>query len=94
MKQINEVLLSVVIAALVLGCGGSTRITKENFEKLKTQMSKPEVVAILGDPTGQEIVAEANGKKKIGLVWQERRTKIVLAFSADEKLIFSSIEVE
>ena len=94
MKQITDVLLSVVIAALFLGCGGSTRITKENFEKIKENMTRPEVVAILGEPTAQETVAEANGKKKIGFVWQERHTKIVIAFSADEKLVFKSLEIE
>lgn len=86
--------MSIVIAALLAGCGGSSKITKENFEKIKEGMTEAEVVAILGKPAGTEAVAEFNGKKIPGSVWQERGIKIIAAFSTDGKLSVKSIEIE
>ena len=94
MKRIRTFLLWLVVAVL-LGChGSSSKITQERFEELREGMTRVEVVAILGKPTGKETVAEMNGKKTVGDVWQNGRTKIVIAFSPDEKLMVKSIETE
>ena len=94
MKRSRTWLLWLAVAVL-LGChGSSSKITRENFEKLRDGMTRVEVVAILGKPSGKETVAEIHGKRTVGDVWQDRRTKIVIAFSPDEKLIVKSIEIE
>ncbi len=94
MKQISTLLLSLAVVAFV-GCReNSSRITNENFERIHEGMTRAEVVAILGEPTGKETVAERTGTKTSGLVWEERRTKIIIAFSPDDKLVVKSIESE
>jgi len=79
---------------LLPGCGRSTEITKENSERIEDDITKAEVVAILGEPSGSEIVAERNGKKIMGSVWQAPGIKIVIAFSSDGKVSTKSIEME
>jgi hypothetical protein len=94
MKPVTMVLLSVVMAALLAGCGGRGKISQENFEKVKEGMTQAQVVALLGAPSGSEVVAEVEGRKTVGLVWRERGTKIVIAFSPEGKLSMRSIETE
>lgn len=94
MKRINALLFVVVLLALV-GCAkNSSPITSQNYENIQEGMTKAQVIAILGKPTGKETVAEMNGKETVGDVWQDGKTKIVIAFSPDEKLMVKSIEIE
>lgn len=91
MKKVYIILLSLVTAAMV-GCGGGGKITKENFEKIKEGMTKAEVVAILGEPTGTEVVAQFNDNQIKGPVWQGSGFKIVTMFSDDGKLSVKRME--
>ena len=94
MKQIIILLISVIVVAVV-GCSArSSKITAQNYERIHEGMARAEVIAILGQPTGKEAVAEMNGKKTTGDEWQDGHTKIVIAFSPDEKLLVKSIEVD
>jgi len=94
MKQIIMTLISLVIAAFLVGCEGNGKITRQNFEKIKEGVTEAEVTDILGKPTGSETVAEFKGKKIEGKVWQVPGIKIIAAFSNDGKLSVKSIEIE
>jgi hypothetical protein len=48
--QVRAVVLVMVICMSLVSCGGS-KISQENFEKIKTGMSLAQVTAILGPPT-------------------------------------------
>jgi hypothetical protein len=50
LHQLRAVALSIVICMSLVSCGGS-KISQENFEKIKTGMSLAQVQAILGEPT-------------------------------------------
>jgi hypothetical protein len=94
MKGITTILVVGLLAVVLSGCGPSTEITKESFERIEDDMTKAEVIAILGDPSGSEVVAERNGKKLTGSVWEAPGIKIVIAFASDGKVSTKSIEME
>jgi hypothetical protein len=94
MKGITAIWVLALLAAVIAGCGRSTGISKDSFERIEDDMTKAEVLAILGDPTGSEVVAERNGKKIMGSVWQATGIKIVIAFSSSGELSMKSIEMD
>lgn len=72
--------LSVVMIA---GCGGS-KVTKENFDKIKTGMTEAEVEAILGKATDSGgASASLPGMSVSGTmkVWKDGDKKIMVTFS-------------
>ena len=85
MKKINITISALAAAAFLAGCGDS-KITKENFAKIKEGMTKAEVVAILGEPTGTELVGQINDTEIKGPIWEGSGIKIVTMFSDDGKL--------
>jgi hypothetical protein len=86
MKKMNITLLSFAMAVFIVGCGAGSKITKQNYEKVKEGMTKAEVVAILGEPTGSEVVAQINDNVIKGPVWEGSGFKIVTMFSGEGKL--------
>ncbi len=48
MKQIIMTLISLVIAAFLVGCEGNGKIMRQNFEKIKEGMTEAEVTDIFG----------------------------------------------
>jgi hypothetical protein len=86
MKINSTVLLSIFAAAFIAGCGASSKITKENYDRVKEGMTRAEVVAILGEPTGSELIGKINDQEIRGPVWQGSSFKIVMGFSDDGKL--------
>jgi len=78
--------MSFTAAAFIAGCGAGSKITKENFEKVKDGMTKQEVVAILGEPTGSEVVGQINDDEIKGPIWEGNGLKIVTMFSSAGKL--------
>jgi len=94
MKKLTIALIVIVAAAFVAGCGAGTKITKENYDKIKEGMTKAEVVAILGEPTGSEVLGAINDNVMKGPVWQGSGFKIVTMFSDDGKLSVKRIDKE
>jgi hypothetical protein len=92
MKKIVLVLV-LAIACLLTGCSRS-KITKANFEKIKVGMTKAEVVAILGEPTGSELVFQINDNQTFAPVWEAPDFKIVAAFSPDGKLLVKRLDTD
>lgn len=54
----KRLLLAFTLALLLAAC---TRITQENFSKIDTGMSEPEVIGLLGSPT------ESNSVEVLGV---------------------------
>lgn len=51
----RQILVVLVVAGLamtmVAGCGGKSKVTKENYDKIKVGMTVDEVQDVLGKPT-------------------------------------------
>jgi hypothetical protein len=76
-------LLAVALLTLVfLGC---SKVTAENYAKLKVGMSYQEVTGILGSPAGCSDVA---GLKSC--TWGEQSRHIKVQFAADRVMLFSA----
>jgi hypothetical protein len=95
-KKLAITLFSLITAAVLAGCGAgaSTKITKENYDKIKEGMAKTEVLAILGEPTGSELLGQVQDQELRGPVWQGRGFKIVVGFDDDGKLLAKRLDTE
>jgi DNA mismatch repair protein MutH len=69
--------LILVASALVLACG--TKISQENFDKIKTNMTLEEVKSILGEPTETSSVSVA-GLSGTQSVWKHKDATITIQF--------------
>lgn len=70
------------VVALAAGC---SRITHENYEKIRLGMSFQEVTAILGSPAGCD---DAAGFKSCR--WGDARSGITVRFAADKVVLHSA----
>jgi hypothetical protein len=69
----------VLLALLAAGC---SKLTQENYAKLKTGMNYDEVTAILGSP---DKCSETLGMKKC--TWGDEQTHININFVADKMML-------
>ena len=88
-------MFSLFAAVLLVGCGsGGGKITQENYDKIKEGMSRAEVVAILGEPTGSEMIGQINDTEVKAPIWQGRGMKILLGFDEKGKVIARRLDKE
>ena len=57
-------------------------------------MTRAEVVAILGEPTGSETVGQVQDTPLKASVWQGSGLKIVIGFDGDGKLLAKRLDKE
>lgn len=83
---VSVVLLMLMVAALGTGC--SSKVTKENYHKIKTGMTLAEVEDILGEGTkpGADLGIEALEVTGDVYVWQDGNKSISVTFE-DGKVI-------
>lgn len=62
---------------------GNSKITKENFDKLKDKKTEKEIVDILGDPTEKKDLD--NSEKQ--LIWKSGNNKIDVFISKEGKVV-------
>lgn len=74
--------LAAALAALFLAACGS-KISAENFERIRTGMSQKEVAAILGEPTETSAVSVA-GLSGGMATWRDGNTTISIQFLNDK----------
>ena len=71
------------LAALLLG--GCSKLTKENYDKLKMGMAYAEVEQLLGKPDHCSDTMGANG-----CTWGDEKKNIKVVFLADKVMFFAS----
>lgn len=71
-----------LVVLLIVGC---SKLTAENYGKLKVGMSYQEVTQILGSPTGCDDLA---GLKSC--TWGDEKRHINVQFAADRVMLFSA----
>lgn len=81
----------VVLAAafLIVAC---SKVTKENYDKVKEGMTEQEVQALLGQPDGTSSVEFLGGLSGTKSTWVGKNTKIEVRFLGG-KMALKSIEV-
>lgn len=85
MHQFKSLVLLLCLL-LFIGCGGS-RITNENYAKVKTGMTLEQVESILGPGTEQASSDASFGGISIdvkNMVWQDKEKIISITFSQDK----------
>jgi hypothetical protein len=79
----SRTLTVLVLAALLLA--GCSKLTAENYAKLKVGMSYAEVTAILGSPGGCDDTAGVKSCR-----WGDAARNITVRFAADRAMFFSA----
>lgn len=74
-----------ILALALLLAAGCSKVTAENYGKLKVGMRYQEVTAILGGPTS---CGEAAGFKRC--IWGDDKRHIKVQFAADRAVLFSA----
>jgi len=75
----------VIVALFLLGAVGCSRVSKQNFDKLKVGMAYEEVVTILGSPGS---CSETLGTKSC--VWGSEKRQIKVSFIASKAVAYSN----
>ena len=79
--RMRLLLLSIAAAVLSAACG--SKISAENFERIRTGMTQKEVAAILGEPTETSAVSIA-GLSGGMATWRDGNTEISVQFLNDK----------
>lgn len=75
--------LLIAISIMLVAC---SKVTRENFEKVKPGMTTKEVIAILGEPTGSDSVDIA-GVTGTASTWKRGDMVISVHFLSDQVLV-------
>jgi hypothetical protein len=71
-NRLIKLLFTASLCVLLIAC---SKITQENFDKIKNNMSMKEVTAILGEPTSAESITIA-GISGTSAVWKDSNAEI------------------
>lgn len=86
--MVRFIRLSIALAVLAL-LAGCSRLTVENYGKIKPGRSYPEIVALLGKP---DSCSEALFMKNC--VWGDEQRNITINFVGDKVILFSSKNIK
>ncbi|VVC76620.1 hypothetical protein AQUSIP_19430 [Aquicella siphonis] len=76
---IRRLFLAACVCFILLGC---SKLSQENFDKIQTNMTMKEVIAILGEPTSSESINIA-GISGTSAVWKDSNAEIDIQFLND-----------
>lgn len=81
------------LCLMIISC--SSKVTQENFARIKNNMSMQEVIAILGEPTSAEGIMIA-GISGTSAVWKSKNSEIDIQFLNDKVTVksFNTIQEE
>jgi preprotein translocase subunit SecG len=82
-KWLNRTFLVIAICTLLAAC---SKVSQDNFEKVKPGMSMKEVVMILGEPTKSESIDIA-GVSGTSATWKDRSSEINIHFLSNQVLV-------
>ncbi len=80
-QKLSQFLCVALLAAFLSGCG--SKINQANFDKITTDMTRPQVEAILGKPTETSTtdIGIASGGSS---TWKDKNRTIVVQFLNDK----------
>ncbi len=83
LKVVWKIILVIGLSVMLFAC---SKVSRENFEKIKPGMTLQEVVSILGEPTGSESVDIA-GVTGTAATWKRGETVINIHFLSGQVLV-------
>lgn len=75
-RLLRNTCLTLCLCLLLVAC---SKISQENFDRVETNMSMKQVVAILGEPTSAESISIA-GISGTSAVWKDKNSQISIQF--------------
>jgi hypothetical protein len=82
-RRMNSLALASAIGLAALALAGCSKVTQENYDKLKMGMDYAEVVQILGEPTQCEALIAAKS-----CVWGKAPKTITIQLVGDKVILF------
>jgi len=76
----GKLFIVLIMSLALLAC---SKVTQENFNKIKTNMTMKEVISILGEPTSSDSVNIA-GISGTSAIWKEKEAEIDIQFLNDK----------
>jgi outer membrane protein assembly factor BamE (lipoprotein component of BamABCDE complex) len=80
LKSYFQFLIAILFCLVLIAC---SRVTQENYEKIKPNMTMQQVIAILGNPTTSESINVA-GVSGTSAVWKDNKNQIDIQFLNDK----------
>lgn len=72
--------LTLCLSVLLLSC---SKVSQENFDQIKSDMTMQQVIAILGEPTSSQSLTIA-GISGTSAVWKDKNAEIDIQFLNDK----------
>jgi hypothetical protein len=82
-RRINTLALASAVGLAALALAGCSKVTQENYDKLKMGMDYAEVVQLLGEPDQCEAMIAAKS-----CVWGKAPRTITIQLVADKVVLF------
>jgi hypothetical protein len=83
-RSLGSVFVVFAVCLVLVGCGGS-KVTSDNFMKIKPGMTEKEVTDILGSATENKDIDEAGAKKES--IWKSGNSSINIKYDKDKKVV-------
>jgi len=80
-----QIIALALLCAIILSC---SKISQKNYDKINTNMTMQEVMAILGEPTNSESINIA-GISGTSAVWKDQNGEIDIQFLNDRVAVKS-----
>lgn len=84
-KLFSKYFLLFSLCTLLFAC---SKVTQENFDKVKTDMTMKEVIMILGESTSSEAIMIA-GISGTSAIWKNKQAEIDIQFLNDKVAVKS-----
>lgn len=88
MKQPNILVKTILVLSISLTLIACSKVTQANFDKIKSNMSMNEVIAILGNPTTSEDLAIGD-LSGTSATWKDNKAEIDIQFLNDRVTVKS-----
>lgn len=85
LKMIRNSFLTALACLMLFAC---SKVSQDNFEKVKPNMTMKEVVSILGEPTSSESINIA-GISGTSAIWKDNNAEIDIQFLNDKVTVKS-----
>lgn len=88
MDTLQSIAKKCCLFGLLFLLAACSKVTQENFDKIKNDMPMQDVIAILGEPANSESI-DIGGMSGTSAIWKDKNGEIDIQFLNDKVLVKS-----